>query len=75
VTLALRRQLGQRQSPITPVERHRHPRVVALQLIGTTPRFIVATATVDDGGISAYRVRFTLQRSEAGWAVTSVGEG
>ena len=52
VTPALRRQLGRRQSPITPVERDRHPRVVSLRLIGTTPRFIVATATVDDGGIT-----------------------
>jgi hypothetical protein len=70
----LRRRLGER-APITPAERRRHPSVVSLQVIGTTPGFAVATAMVEDGGISAYRLRFTLQRRASRWAVGSVGEG
>jgi hypothetical protein len=48
---------------------------VSLQTIGTTPAFVVATATIDDGGVTTYRLRFTLQREARGWAVSSVGEG
>ena len=59
----------------TPVERRRRPRVVALQTIGTTPTFVVATAVIDDGGVATYRLRFTLSRSAGRWAVSGVEEG
>ncbi len=58
-----------------PAERWRRPRVVSLELVGTTPGFVVATATIDDGGVSAYRLRFTVQRQSGRWAVSSVVEG
>jgi hypothetical protein len=40
-----------------------------------TPGFVLATATVDDGGIAAYRLRFALQGRDGRWLVSSVQEG
>jgi hypothetical protein len=74
-TQALRRQLLSQRAQLTPVESRRRPRVVALQTIGTTPVFVVATAVIDDGGVATYRLRFTLSRSAGRWAVSSVEEG
>jgi hypothetical protein len=48
---------------------------VSLQTIGTTPAFVVATAVIDDGGVTTYRLRFALQREADRWAVSSVAEG
>jgi hypothetical protein len=75
VTPALRRQLTRGRRQITPVERRRQPRVVSLRVVGMTPGFVLATAIVDDGGIAAYPLRFTLQESGDRWAVSSVQEG
>lgn len=75
VTPALRGQLLRQRAQVTPVERRRRPRVVSLQLVGTTPLFVVATAVIDDGGVARYRVRFTLSRSADRWAVSGVEEG
>jgi hypothetical protein len=75
VTPALRRELVGEGARFTPVERRRHPRVSSLQVVGMTPGFVLATALVDDGGITAYRLRFTLQGAAGRWAVSSVGEG
>jgi hypothetical protein len=75
VTPALRNQLAQEHAQITPVERRRHPRALSLLVVGMTPGFVLATATVDDGGIAAYPLRFTLQRSAGRWSVSSVLEG
>jgi hypothetical protein len=75
VTPAVRNQLTREHAQITPVERRRHTRVVSLRVLGMTPGFVLATATVDDGGIAAYPVRFTLQRSAGRWSVSSVLEG
>jgi hypothetical protein len=44
-------------------------------MIATTPAFVVATAVIDDGGVTTYRLRFALQRQAGRWAVTSVQEG
>jgi hypothetical protein len=74
-TQTLRRQLLSPRAQLTPVERRRRPRVVALQTIGTTPTFVVATAVIDDGGVATYRPRFTLSRAAGRWAVSSVEEG
>ncbi len=71
-TAALRRRLLGEQAQVTPAERRRRPSVVSLQTVGTTPGFVVATAVVDDGGITTYRLRFTLQRRAGRWAVSSV---
>jgi hypothetical protein len=75
VTPALRRQLTRERAQITPVERRRQPRVVSLRVVGMTPGFVLATAMIDDGGIAAYPLRFTLQESGRRWAVSSVREG
>lgn len=75
VTPVIRRQLLGQRAQLTPVERRRRPRVMSLQTIGTTPAFVVATATIDDGGVSTYRLRFTLQREAGRWAVSSVEDG
>jgi hypothetical protein len=75
VTPALGNQLTRERAQITPVERRRHTRVVSLRVVGMTPGFVLATATVDDGGIAAYPLRFTLQRSAGRWSVSSVLEG
>jgi hypothetical protein len=40
-----------------------------------TPGFVLATAMVEDGGIAAYPLRFTLHGKAGGWAVGSVQEG
>jgi hypothetical protein len=75
VTAAVRRQLRAAQAQITPVERRRRPRVVSVELVGTTPGFVVATAMVKDGGVTASRLRFTLAGKAGRWAVFSVVEG
>jgi hypothetical protein len=75
VTPALRRQLRRQRAQLTPVERGRRPQAVSLQTIGTTPTFVVATAVIDDGGVTTYRLRFTLQAGGGRWAVISVDEG
>jgi hypothetical protein len=71
----LRGQLIAEHAPLTPAERRRQPRVVSLRLVGMVPGFALATASVNDGGIAAYRLRFTLQKRAAGWSVTRVLEG
>jgi hypothetical protein len=75
ITPALRHELLRQRAQLTPVERRRHPRVMSLQTIGTIPAFVVATAAIDDGGLSTYRLRFTLQREADRWAVSSVEDG
>jgi hypothetical protein len=75
VTPALRRELLGQRAQLTPVERWRRPRAVSLQTIGTTPAFVVATAVIDDGGVTTYRLRFTLQQQADRWAASSVAEG
>jgi hypothetical protein len=75
VTPALRRQLLRDRAQLTPVERRRRPRVLALQTVGTTPTFVVATAVIDDGGVTTYRLRFTLESEAGRWLVSGLQEG
>ena len=72
---ALRRQLLHKRAELTPVERRRRPRVVSLQTTATTPTFVVATAVIDDGGVTTYRLRFTLEGRAGRWLVSGVQEG
>lgn len=71
----LHSQLITQRAQATPAERGRHPRVVSLATVGTTPAFVVATATIEDGGITAYRLRLTLQEQAGRWLVSSVQAG
>jgi hypothetical protein len=75
ITPGLRSQLTAERAQLTPAERGRHPRVVSLGVIGMTPGFVLATATIDDGGIEAYRLRFTLREHDERWSVSSVQDG
>jgi hypothetical protein len=74
ITPALRGQLIRERAQVTPVERRRHPRVASLQVVGKTVGVVVATAMIEDGGITTYAQQFTLEQRGGGWAVSSVGE-
>jgi hypothetical protein len=74
VTPQLRSQLTNQRAPTTPAERRRHPRVVSLTTLGTTPGFVVATAIIEDGGIAAFQLRLTLQEQAGRWLVNSAQE-
>jgi hypothetical protein len=75
VTPVLRSQLMRDRAQVTPAERARHPRVVSLRVLGTNPGFVFATASVEDGGIAAYRLRFALREEAGRWLVSDVQEG
>jgi hypothetical protein len=75
ITPALRQQLLETRAELTPVEPRRRPRVVSLQTTATTPTFVVATAVIDDGGVTTYRLRFTLEGGTGRWLVSGVQEG
>ena len=75
VTRVLGRRLARDRAQVTPMERRRSPRVVLLRVVGLTPGFALATAIVDDGGIAAYPLRFTLQGAAGRWAVSGVQAG
>jgi hypothetical protein len=75
VTPGLRSQLTRDRADVTPAEGARHPRVTSLQVLGTNPGFVVATAIIEDGGIAAFRLRLTLQEQAGRWLVSSVQEG
>jgi hypothetical protein len=74
-TRGLRSQLMRDLAQVTPAERARHPRVVSLQVLGTSPGLVLATASVEDGGIAAYRLRFALREEGGRWLVGDVREG
>jgi hypothetical protein len=74
-TPALRRRLARETAMVTPVERRRHPRVVALEAFGRAPRVVLASALVADGGVTTYALRITLRASRSGWLVTGVDGG
>jgi hypothetical protein len=75
ITRTLRTQLARGRSPVTPIERQRRPRLLSLHTVGTMPGFVVATAIVEDGGIAAYRLRFTLSERSRRWLVGTVEDG
>jgi hypothetical protein len=68
----LRRQLIRVRGSVTPVERHRDPRVVSLTAIGQTPAAVVATGLIADGGVTTYAVRIMLRAGRDGWLVSGV---
>jgi hypothetical protein len=74
-TQGLRSQLMRDRAQVTPADRVRHPRVASLRVVSTWPGFVVATVSVEDGGIAAYRLRFTLRERTGRWLVSDVQEG
>ena len=75
VTPGVRRLLIRVRGLVTPVERHRHPRVVSITAVGQAPAAVLATALVADGGVTAYSVRIVLRSRRDGWLVSSVDGG
>ena len=75
VTPGLRSRLLRERVQVTPAERARDPRVVSLRVLATNPGFVVATASVADGGIAAYRLRCALRAEGGRWLVSDVQEG
>jgi hypothetical protein len=75
VTLALRRALLRERAQVTPAELRRHPRVISLQVVGTTAEVVLATATVEDSGITTYALRFTLEHRAGAWVVSGADGG
>lgn len=71
----LRGQLMRDRAQVTPAERARRPRVVLLGVVGTNPGFVLATASVEDGGVAAYRLRLALRKQGGRWLVSDVQEG
>ncbi|MBV9336679.1 MAG: hypothetical protein JO243_12385 [Solirubrobacterales bacterium] len=71
----LRRQLIRVRALVTPVERHRDPRVVSLTAVRQAPAAVLATALVADGGVTAYALRMVLRSGRDGWLVSSVDGG
>lgn len=74
-TPGLRSQLIRDRAQVTPAERARDPRVLSLRVLATNPGFVLATASVVDGGIAAYRLRFALREVGGRWLVGDVQEG
>jgi hypothetical protein len=75
VTPSLRLQLTQTRTQVTPVERRRHPRVVSLTGVGQAPGRVLATALVEDGGVTSYALLITVREGPAGWLVSRVASG
>jgi hypothetical protein len=75
VTPGLRRRLIGVRGLVTPVERHRRPRVVSLIAVGQTPAAAVATGLIADGGVTTYAVRIMLRLARDGWLVSGVDGG
>jgi len=74
VSSSVAASLRRSRARVTPAQRRRHPRLVALSLIGQTPTSVIATARVADGGVAAYPVTFTLQqRTDGSWVVADLG--
>jgi hypothetical protein len=72
---ALRLQLIRARAQVTPVERRRRPRVVAVTAAGRAPGVVLATALVADGGVATYALRITLRRDRSGWLASAVDGG
>ena len=63
------------RAQVTPAERAPPPAGRFAGHARNDPGFVVATATIEDGGIAAYRLRFTLQEQAGRWLVSNVQEG
>lgn len=72
LTSSLRAELAHDPPRLTPAQRSRHPRLLALATVGRPSGAVLATATVADGGPAAYPVRLLLTRRDHGWVVISI---
>lgn len=75
VTPNLRVLLTRDRPEVTPVERHRHPRLVSLTAVGQAPGVVLASALVEDGGVTTYALRISLREGPSGWRASAVDGG
>jgi hypothetical protein len=75
LTTAVRNGLRAAGALVAPAARRRHPRVVGLVVVGLAPGFVVATATIADGGIAVSRLRFALTGVAGRWVLSGVLQG
>lgn len=73
VSPAIRAAISRGQARPTPEQRRRRPRIVQLVAVGQGPGSVIVTARIDDGGVAAYPVTFTLSRRSGAWIVTDLG--
>jgi hypothetical protein len=72
VTTQLRHSLPAQRGRVTPAERTRHPRVIALAFApGDLRRSVLFEAQIDDGA-SRYRLRLRVARRGAVWRVVEL---
>jgi hypothetical protein len=60
---------------VTPADRRRRPEVGAVQLSARSSGTVIATATIEDGGITVYPLRFTHTKRARSWLVDDVAGG
>jgi len=72
VTSSVRAGLRAHRSRVTPAQRHRRPRVLSLVVVGQTLDTAIATARIDDGGVTPYALTFTLEHHADRWVVSDL---
>ena len=72
VSAGLRAKLASQPPRVTPAQRSRHPRLIALSAIGRQPGQVLATATITDGGAAPYSIRLIIGRTHGRWLVTAI---
>ncbi|MGN6870092.1 MAG: hypothetical protein ACTHMY_17000 [Solirubrobacteraceae bacterium] len=71
-TRAFRVRLTRSRAVVTPAERRRQPRLVALGAVGQAPGVVLATAFIADGGVTTYALRIKVRAGATGWLVSGV---
>lgn len=69
----VRRSLARGRARVAPAARRRGPRVARLELVAQARDAVVATALVEDGGVSAYPLTFSLVLRGGQWTVDALG--
>jgi hypothetical protein len=70
---SVRRSLARGRARVPPAARRRGPRVARLELVAQARDVVVATAQIEDGGVSAYPLTFALVRRGGQWTVNALG--
>ncbi|MGD9735960.1 MAG: hypothetical protein AB7V58_10195 [Solirubrobacterales bacterium] len=74
VTPSVARTLRSGSARVTPAQRHRHPRVAALRVIGQTARSALAAVRIGDGGPAPYQLTLTVELRGGRWVVSDLGD-
>jgi hypothetical protein len=73
-TAALARRLASERLRVSPAQRRRHPRLVALRVGLQGPAVVVVGARIADGGVARYPIELTLHRQRRRWLVSAIGD-